>query len=91
MADLVLHLKKEYFEQIAEGEKLEEYRLVTPYWIKRLEGRKYERVVLLRGYPKAGDESGRIVRRWRGYQRKTIRHPHFGKLPVEVFAIDVME
>lgn len=33
---LHLSLKKEPFEQIAAGIKLEEYRDVKPYWIKRL-------------------------------------------------------
>jgi hypothetical protein len=34
----ILHLpiKKEFFEQIAAGIKLEEYRQIKPYWISRL-------------------------------------------------------
>lgn len=84
---LTLHLKREYFDQIVAGEKTEEYRLITPYWIKRLDGRQYERVVLLKGYPSAHDLSKRVVRHWRGYTRKIITHPHFGPGPVEVFAI----
>lgn len=87
--NLVLHLKKQYFDQIASGEKQEEYRLVTPYWSKRLEGRQYEQVILLCGYPSASDESRKIIRQWAGYTRKTITHPHFGNAPVEVFAINV--
>ena len=39
MSTLVLPLKAEYFHQIKDGTKLEEYRLCTPYWRKRLEGR----------------------------------------------------
>lgn len=84
---LTLHLKAKYFDQIVAGEKTEEYRLVTPYWIRRLEGRRYERVILLKGYPPADDLSKRIVRHWRGCTRKIITHPHFGPDPVEVFAI----
>ena len=84
---LTLHLKKKYFDQIVAGEKTEEYRLATPYWAKRLEGRQYANVVLLRGYPPAGDAGKRIVRHWRGCTRKMITHPHFGPEPVEVFAI----
>ena len=87
--NLVLHLKKQYFDQIASGEKQEEYRLVTPYWSKRLEGRQYEQVILLCGYPSASDESRKIIRQWVGYTRKAIMHPHFGNAPVEVFAINV--
>lgn len=87
--NLTLHLKKEYFDQIASGEKVEEYRLVTPYWVRRLVGREYNNVVLLCGYPTRGDTSRQIVVPWRGYTRKTITHKHFGNMPVEVFAISV--
>jgi hypothetical protein len=87
MTDLVLHLKRVYFEEIKAGTKTEEYRKVTEHWIKRIERRTYDRVVLLLGYPARGDESKRIVRPWRGYTRKIITHEHFGPDPVEVFAI----
>ena len=85
--NLVLHLKKEYFDQIASGEKVEEYRLITGYWSQRLEGRTYENVILLCGYPAANDESKKIVRPWYGYERKTITHKHFGSSSVEVYVI----
>ncbi len=86
---LTLPLNAEYFDAIKAGTKPEEYRLVTPYWRKRLEGRSYSRVVLTKGYPKAGDTSRRLAREWRGYSLKTITHKHFGPDPVDVFAIDV--
>lgn len=89
MADLVLHLKREYFDQVASGAKVEEYRLVNPYWSKRLEGRRYKFVVLLCGYPPRGDYKRRIVRSWKGYVRKTITHKEFGDSPVEVYAISL--
>lgn len=85
--DLVLHVRREYFAQIARDEKNEEYRLVTPYWTKRLEGRRYKRIVILSGYPARDDASRRLVFPWCGCERKVIVHPHFGDLPVEVFAI----
>lgn len=92
---MTLHLPTRalYFDQIANGEKLEEYRLVTEYWQKRLDGHSYSRIVLTRGYPKGGGVEGstRLTLPWRGYQIKTITHPHFGPEPVEVFAIDVSE
>lgn len=91
MADLVLSLKREYFEAIRDGSKTEEYRLCTPYWRKRLEGRSFDRIVLTLGHPKHGDESRRIVRPWNGYTIKTITHPHFGPEPVTVYAINVQE
>lgn len=86
---LTLPLKAEYFDAIKDGTKLEEFRLVTPFWRKRIEGRSYTSVVLTKGYPKAGDSERRIEVPWLGYRRITITHPHFGSVPVEVFAINV--
>lgn len=89
MADLVLPLKREYFEAIRDGAKPEEFRLANEYWRKRLVGRAYDSIVLTLGYPARGDAERRIVRPWRGYIEKTITHPHFGTEPVQVFAINV--
>lgn len=89
MRTLNLPLKREYFEAIRDGRKLEEYRLCTPHWRKRLEGRKFDRIVLTLGYPARDDYDRRLVLPWRGYTVKTVTHPHFGWDPVEVFAIDV--
>lgn len=88
---LYLPLKAVYFDQIRTGTKSEEYRLVTPHWRKRLEGRDYDQIVLTMGYPKGGGVEGvtRLTRVWRGYTVRTLTHPHFGPSPVEVFAIDV--
>lgn len=86
---LTLPLKAIYFDQIKAGTKLEEYRLITPFWRKRLEGRTYQQIVLTKGYPAAADHARRLVLPWRGYIVKTLMHPHFGPYPVEVFAIDV--
>ena len=89
----VLHLsvKSIYFHQIKEGAKPWEYRLVTPYWRKRLEHRQYDEIRLTLGYPKAGDPERTLVLPWRGYQLLEITHPHFGPSPVQVFAIDVQQ
>ena len=89
MADLVLPLKAEYFDAIQAGTKPEEFRLVTDYWRRRLVGRKFDRIVLTKGYPKRDDHDRRLVRAWNGYRVRTITHPHFGPEPVEVYAIDV--
>lgn len=89
MAKLTLALKGEYFDAIKAGTKPEEFRLVTPYWRKRLEGRQYESIELTRGYPKRGDTARRILLPWRGFRVTTITHPHFGPEPVDVFAICV--
>lgn len=89
MSTLTIPLKGEYFDQIKAGTKPEEFRLVTEYWRKRLEGRHYDRIVLTRGYPKADDHERRLVKPWRGYIVRAITHPHFGPGPVQVFAIRV--
>lgn len=88
---LTIPVKGIYFDQIASGEKREEYRLVTQYWIKRIRNRAYSAVVLTRGYPKGGGIEGvtRLTRQWRGAMLRTITHPHFGDAPELVFAIDV--
>jgi len=78
-----------YFDEIKAGTKDEEYRLVTPYWKSRIQCRKYKGIVIRRGYPKSGDLSRIITRPWKGYEIKTITHPHFGSEPVKVFAITV--
>jgi hypothetical protein len=89
MTTLTLNLKGLYFDQIKAGTKTEEYRICKPFWAKRLEGRHYDQVVILRGYPPKEDKEKRIVRPYRGYTVKIITHPHFGPNPVEVYAIDV--
>ena len=82
MVDLILPLTADYFRQIAAGTKPKEFRLCTPYWRKRLEGRIFERVVLTLGYPAADEHARRLVLPWRGYRIATITHPHFGEQPV---------
>jgi hypothetical protein len=89
--NLTLPLKREYFDAIRDGTKTEEYRLCTPFWRKRIEGRHYAALVLTLGYPDRSNISRRIVLPWRGYAIKTITHPHFGPVPVEVFAIRLTE
>jgi hypothetical protein len=87
--DLVLPLKREYFEQIKAGTKTEEYRIVSDYWRARLYLKKYKRIVLTLGYPKRTDTERRLVLPYKGYVVKQITHPHFGPAPVHVFALDV--
>lgn len=92
MATLHLSLNGIYFDAIARGEKVHEFRLRTPYWSKRLEGRMFDAIVLTRGYPKGGGIEGktRLTLPWRGFERRTITHEHFGVQPVEVYAINVV-
>ncbi len=49
---LHLNLYRKYFDQILEGKKTTEYREVTPYWSKRLEGRHYDVIQFRNGYAK---------------------------------------
>ena len=89
MATLQLAVKGEYFDAMKRGEKNEEYRLVNSYWCRRILARKYDRLIITRGYPRKDDESRRLVMPYEGYEVKTITHPHFGLEPVKVFAIKV--
>lgn len=89
MANLQLAVNGEYFDQMKSGEKTEEYRLVTTFWSKRILARKYDRLIITRGYPKRDDMSKRIDIPYQGYEVKVITHPHFGPEPVKVFAIKV--
>jgi len=84
---LHLNLKAEYFEEIKNKTKIYEYRLITPYWTKRLVDRGYDEVHIKKGYPKANDSSRIIKMEYKGYTTKMIRHKHFGDNEVEVYAI----
>ena len=59
MAVLHLPLKGVWFDQIVSGEKTHEFRLVTPFWTKRLEGRSYDLIELSHGYPPRDDQKRR--------------------------------
>lgn len=92
---LKLHLKFEYFDAIKAGEKREEFRLVSK-WQKVLQPEGlpntsaiFEKIELYRGYPKKGDTKSLLVRPWKGWTIKRIRHPHFGPKEVHVYAIVV--
>lgn len=87
--NLILNLKKEYFLQIKEGIKKEEYRLYNPYWRKRLEGKVFDNIEICLGYPAAEDTQSRLLFGWNGYAVKEILHPHFGPAPVTVYAISL--
>lgn len=89
MATLQLAVNSEYFDAMKRGEKKEEYRLVNPYWGRRIFGRDYDRLIITRGYPRKDDESKRLVIPYDGFEVKTITHPHFGPELVKVFAIKV--
>ena len=89
MRDLILPVKTEYFEQMRDGLKLEEYRLATPFWTKRLLGRAFSSVIITKGYPRRDDTSRRLRFPWRGCVCKVINHPHFGPDDVSVYAVKI--
>lgn len=88
---LRLPVKAEYFDAIKSGEKKEEYRLVTTYWWRRLQGREFDEIVLTKGYPPKTSLSRHLSRPWRGCEMKMIQHHHFGQERVKVYAIKVNE
>ncbi len=49
---LHLTLHKIWFEKIAIGEKVEEYRTQSAHWQKRLEGKQYDEIHFRNGYNK---------------------------------------
>lgn len=70
MKTLTLSLKRKWFDMIKAGVKKEEYRAITPYWIKRLlenpedkeraKFKSFDRLVFTLGYPKADDRERRL-------------------------------
>ena len=56
MKVLHLNLYRKYFDAILNGEKTIEYRDITPYWSKRLEGRHYDVIKFRNGYRKDAPE-----------------------------------
>lgn len=85
--NLILNLKREYFEQIKSGIKTEEYRLCTPYWSKRLEGKTFDKIIIKLGYPKNSETEKILEFNYSGYEIKTIKHKHFGSNPVKAYSI----
>ena len=70
---LKIPIKREYFDAIHSGEKTEEYRAYTPFWISRLltlnkeantyEARKYDIVLFRNGY---NPDSPTMEVEWKG-------------------------
>ena len=80
---LHLHVKKEYWYQVKEGNKNKEYRIVKPYWVTRLQ-KSYDLIHYHLGYTK-----NILVFKYTGYIKMVITHKEFGESPVNVFAIDL--
>lgn len=90
MKILKLAVKEQYFNEIKQGSKVEEYRLVKKYWSKRLL-KEYDEVHITLGYPRK-DEKDKILKfKWSSYEVKTIQHEEFRTAPVQVYAIKLEE
>lgn len=63
---LHLNLHREFFAMIAAGRKPIEYRKQSPYWRKRLEGRKYDAILFRNGYARGAPE---MLIEFRGLRR----------------------
>ena len=92
MRELVLHLKRKYFDAIRAGTKVVELRRVTAYWCSRLDGdkgRQYTHTHFVLGYAPLDEPYSNIVRAVQKIERTAIVHEEFGTEPVEVFAIHI--
>ena len=89
MPKKILHipLNGEFFDDIKADKKPFEFRLDNPFWRKRLINKEYDEVWFKRGYPKKTDADKIIKRKYLGYEKKHIKHKHFGDDLVLVFAI----
>jgi hypothetical protein len=87
MSNLILHLRKEYFDQVKSGEKMREYREVSEYWTKRLGLGDIDKIIVYCGYPKKDDEDRILVFPWNGYTLTSVLHKEFGPEPIFAYAI----
>ena len=85
--NLLLNLKRIYFDQIATGEKTEEYREIIPFNTSRVTNPGLKTIELQLGYPAHSDTDRIMIFPWNGYEVKTIQHNEFGATPVKVYAI----
>lgn len=89
---ITFNLEKKYFEQIKSGLKTEEYREKKTFWTKRLVNRHFDVVIIKMGYPKKGQDEGKVLYfKWKGYSEKKIKHEVFNDQTVDVYAIDLSE
>ena len=86
MKILIINIKRKYFDQIKNGEKKEEYRLITKYWIDRLENKEYDFIRFQNGYNR---DSEKFIIEYLGIVKKEIQHEFFGDKSVQVFAIQL--
>ena len=70
---LHLNLFRKYFDQIASGYKIFEYRDKTDYWKKRIENREYDIIKFRNGYAK---NAPTMLVEYKGY---SIGHTEVGE------------
>lgn len=80
---LHIHVKEEYWKQVRDKQKNKEYRLIKPYWIKKLK-QDYNLIYYYLGYT-----SKKLIFKYDGFVKTVIKHKEFGDKPVNVFAIDL--
>ena len=61
---LFMTLMRKWFYEILEGRKKIEYRLVKPYWTKRIVGREYDKILFKNGY---GSKAPMMLVEYKGY------------------------
>lgn len=89
---ITFNLKTEYFNQIRDGVKTEEYRELKPFWAKRLVDRHYDVIVVKLGYPPKNADDGKVLYfKWNGFKIKEITHEIFDGKTQDVYAIDLSE
>lgn len=86
---LYLSLKSEWYWMISSGAKTEEYREITDYWTKRLEGKIYDAVQFSLGYPKRDDASRRMMFRLDRIEKRT-GNPLWGAIPDKEYYVLVL-
>ena len=84
MANLHIIIKRKYFDQIVSGEKKFEYRVVKPYWVKKLVGRDYDKIIFKAGYRTGAP---RYECDYKGYLIENIKHEFFGNEEITVFSL----
>lgn len=104
MENNILHLvvKKKWLDQINSGIKKEEFRVVKPYWMKRLTNigtdhkiplgqslfKNFDVIKFRNGYSK---KAPYIIAEFKGIEVKEIIHEEFGRDEVSVYVIKIGE
>jgi len=85
---LFLILHKKWFDEIKAGKKKKEFREMTEYWRRRIEGREYSCIIFQNGYAK---NAPRVKVQYKGYSIAQLTHEHFKNKPVTVYALKLGE